>query len=45
MKKCPECDQDNYSASKAGFWICYYCGNKINDLTVEVAKGDDDNAE
>ena len=39
-KKCPECDQYSYSASKKGIWRCAYCGT---DLTKIKAKGDGEN--
>ncbi|MFW5991564.1 MAG: hypothetical protein ACOCQN_00020 [Halanaerobiaceae bacterium] len=35
---CPECNHYNYSASRAGNWICCYCGHDLKD---EVKKQGD----
>ena len=38
-KKCPECDQYSYSASKKGIWRCSVCGEDISKVKVERERG------
>jgi ribosomal protein L37E len=38
-KKCPECGQYSYSASKKGIWRCSVCGEDISDIEVERERG------
>jgi len=37
-KKCPECDQYSYSASKEGIWRCSVCGEDISNVKVKIER-------
>lgn len=33
---CPNCNHYNYSASRAGKWLCCYCGKDLTNEKIEA---------